>query len=211
MSVDPDVEASHNAIADLHSTLPPTASFSPEVAPMPEAVLTGQTLPRQLEQRHYTGVGRWNSRNLNLMTALRAMLGDPHAYAESPEFTLRKLQLRYADSNEAFAAALNDAVYHSSQGKSWGGYNRFFDKRLRQVNAHAELDALEQRSPAATRSLLQRVRRAAPTTDSAAAELARVLVDQFFADPRSRKHWLHRLVEYADTSMQPMLSDRTHV
>ena len=52
---------------------------------MPDANLGNVRLPRAKFARSYTGLGCWNSRTANLETAVRAMLGDPFAIAESPQ------------------------------------------------------------------------------------------------------------------------------
>ena len=93
------------------------------------------------------------------MTAIRAMLGDPDAYAESPDFTLRRLQLRLGKGSDALDAALHrrfdSSPYSSRPGSQpgvaydWGGRARFLTESVNNIDAVAEAIQLEATSPAA--------------------------------------------------------------
>ncbi len=98
------------------------ASFSPDISRVPTLAIDSVALPQGRSSRTYSGVGCWNSRGASLMTAIRAMLGDPSAYAESPDFTLRRLQLRFGKGSAALDAALHrrfdSSPYSSRPGAS---------------------------------------------------------------------------------------------
>ena len=65
----------------------PLCSFEPEVGGLPRTEVDGRALPLNYHERHYIGTGTWNSRGIDLVGALRAMLGDSAAFVASPDFT----------------------------------------------------------------------------------------------------------------------------
>ncbi|KAL1500238.1 hypothetical protein AB1Y20_012911 [Prymnesium parvum] len=102
--------------------LPFPASFAAEAAALPQAVIEGQQFPR-LGPRLFVGMGPWNSRGINLVRALRAMLGDASIFVESPQFTLRRLQLRGG-------GGVAEHFYPSAAVADWGGLALFRSPRL---------------------------------------------------------------------------------
>ena len=183
------------------------ATFARELEGLPTAEIGGQALPRQLGQRHYTGVGLWNSRSANLLTALRAMLGDDAAYVETPHFTVRRLQLRHGKGTSAYRAALADAIYPSRTHGGWGGYRPFI-AAAGEIDAHAEAVAAERNaSTASDAAAISALRRAARGSNAAAAHLARALIDRIFTkgDDGGRAYrtsMLRALNEYADVAAE---------
>ena len=172
----------------------PNASFAFEAGVMPTAYVSGVRLPRATHGRSYMGLGCWNSRGANLMTALRAMLGDEQAYAESAHFTVRRLQLRFAGDPESYFTALRRALYPSS-GADWGGFHSF---NPRSIDAAAEVRRLVDTSPASQRAQLRALAVLASTADAAAALLTRLLMDWKFQMASARQLTLRNLVRNRD-------------
>ncbi|KAL1522862.1 hypothetical protein AB1Y20_017828 [Prymnesium parvum] len=183
----------------LADALPPPATFAPELHLLPPTELAGRRLPR-LGPRLHVGLGTWNSRGVNFVSALRAMLGDPSIHVESPHFTLRRLQLRYGTHGARLDAALDEHIYRSSSTPDWGGI-RQFRSLASHVNASAELERVlyhVRRRSTESAAYLDRLRSICGQSEAAASALARVLLDSLFADGPFRLEQLDTLVQYQD-------------
>ena len=145
---------------------------------MPRANIGDVQLPRSQSSRAYTGLGCWNSRGANLVTSLRAMLGDNFAYVETPEFTLRRLKLRYAGDVVKYHAALDRALYKSTGAPDWGGLRSFSSSSGQQVDVAEELRSLKSALPSELKPQLERLAALASSDDDAASLLARILMDR---------------------------------
>ena len=114
--------------------LPTRATFAHEMRFLPRVEVGGQWLPR-LGGLLHVGLGMWNSRGINLVSSLRAMLGDATVYVETPQFTLRRLQLLHGVGTHSFQAAFDERIYRSSSGPDWGGL-RLFGQLARQAHIY---------------------------------------------------------------------------
>ena len=191
------------AMSAVAAGFPATASFEPEVGPLPEAQFEGTRLPRQKYSRSFQGTGTWNSRSASLATSLRAMLGDPFAFVETPHFTVRRLQLRFNGNiwDPAYQDALKNRIFQSF-GTMHGlnGYQDFMNRL--NIDAAEEADALEASASVPLREQLRQVRRLAVTRDDAAVLLARILMDRQLADADERKRILLDLMRHADAKAE---------
>ena len=96
--------------AAVHATHPPLATFGAVLASLPDGEVRGTGLPRNARSLTYTALGMWNSRGGTLEVAIRAMLGDPNAYFETPAMTVRKLQLQFGLESANYHKALAQAL-----------------------------------------------------------------------------------------------------
>ena len=176
------------------------ASYAPEMRSYPTEVITGVSFPRPSHGSSYMGVGLWNSRGASLMTAIRAMLGDSTAFVESPDFTLRRLQLQHGKGSSSLELALHRAITPPAaaliaRDLDWGGYSRFMNETVPMVDAKGEALQLEDSSPPELKRHLQHLRERARGGDQAAAALlARVLMDVQSASRAARKQEVNNLV-----------------
>ena len=177
----------------LLAALEPTkASFAKETAWMPAATVDGVSLPRGKYARSYSGLGCWNSRSTGFMTAIRGMLGDPTAVAETPQMTLRRLQLYIGSkSSAAYWTEVAHALYKSSSCGNWGG----LESLDYNADANAEALSLEKKSKPWVRAQLARLRTQARGDNDAAALLARILMDEAYQSTEQRDSWLDNLVK----------------
>ena len=185
------VEDLRDLSAEFHPSAP-TASFKPEISPMPTAEISGVRLPRPRFGRSFTGIGCWNSRGSNLRSSLAAMLGDAFAYVETPEFLVRRLQLRHGADRGSYAAVLQRMLFHSTATKDWHGYGSF---RPSSIDADREVRQLNGSIPAPLQRSLTRLAMQASMDDAAAAVLARVLLDAKFQQAITRRSNLLTLVK----------------
>ena len=185
------VEDLRDLSAEFHPSAP-TASFKPEISPMPTAEISGVRLPRPRFGRSFTGIGCWNSRGSNLRSSLAAMLGDAFAYVETPEFLVRRLQLRHGADRGSYAAVLQRMLFHSTATKDWHGYGSF---RPSSIDADREVRQLNGSIPAPLQRSLTRLAMQASMDDAAAVVLARVLLDAKFQQAITRRSNLLTLVK----------------
>lgn len=148
---------------------------------LPRARVDDRTLPLNEAERHYAGLGTWNSRGMDLVGAVRAMLGDSAAFVESADFTARRLQLRYGSGTTAYRAAWSSHFFGSTGAPNWGGHDSFTSEWAPAIDAHQELDRLlrltEAKREFDANRILAALAAAAPQSDRAAAQLARILLD----------------------------------
>ena len=117
------------------------------------------------------------------------MLGDETVFVESPQFTLRRLQLRHGTRSGALRVALEEHFFPSTSNRDWGGL-RLFNTLAQRVNATAEAEAIERQarlSSPATAQYIRRLLLLAATSDAAASALARLLLDNLFSDAVSHQ------------------------
>ena len=126
---------------------------------------------------------------------------------------MRRLQLRHGGSaSRAFLARLGQQLFPSSKvGRRYEGYAKFVRHAVGAVNATAEVDALvasnvreagaEGRRRAALLRRLQEM--ASRGSDGAATQLARILVDERFANGRQARV-LADLVRDADVTSEAL-------
>lgn len=130
------------------------------------------------------------------MTAIGAMLGDRWAYAETPHFTVRRLQLRFGAASDNYRRALKRTIFPSTATADWGGYRNFNPGK---IDAWAELHRLESVAPPSLRLYLQRLAGLAGSSSAAAAFLAKLLMDWKFNTTRIRQSMLHSLIRNGET------------
>lgn len=107
------------------------------------------------------------------------MLGDAQALVESPDLTLRRLQLRHGKGSAAFHAALDQAIFPSKATRDFGGYKKFLDVVSKSTDALEEAALLESATDDHTlKAQLRHLRTLASANDNAAALLARLLMDR---------------------------------
>ena len=192
----------------------PLCSFEPEVGGLPRTEVDGRSLPLNYHERHYIGTGTWNSRGIDLVGALRAMLGDSAAFVATPDFTERQLQLRHGGrTTEGYRAAWRRRFYKSlgypdrdwaavGGSRNWHGLDHFSSHWSHEIDAAAELRNLQAAGGSAERMrLLSDLSAAAPSSDRAAAHLARILVDVSVFDVSAyqsskREHMITNLHNY---------------
>ena len=122
------------------------------------------------------------------------MLGDRFAYVETPNFALRRLQLRHGNKDsETFNLAVYHTIFKSSKqcNYHWKGYENFDWS----IDANAEVLHLEATSPPQLRALIRSLHAMARQSNDAAALLARILMDAMFSSTEFRRNALQRLVD----------------
>jgi 5'-nucleotidase len=107
-------------------------------------------LEENFRENAYVGTGHWRNRGLSLVNSLRSMLGEPTAFVETIEFTVRKLQLLHLtkDNNVSYnyTKELRNVLYPTSDLVSRlsenDGYREFATQILPFIHAWEEVKSL---------------------------------------------------------------------